>query len=44
MNQDRFNKRIKLTQETLAKIGKIDEFKGLWQGGLRLSPQILGAS
>ena len=42
MNQDRFNKRIKLTQETLAKIGKIDEFKGLWQGGLRLSPQILG--
>ncbi|OGZ02384.1 MAG: hypothetical protein A2430_00465 [Candidatus Liptonbacteria bacterium RIFOXYC1_FULL_36_8] len=42
MNQNKFNKRIKLTQEILAKIGKIDEFKGLWQGSLRLSPQILG--
>jgi len=42
MSQNRFNKRIKLTQEILAKIGKIDEFKGLWQGSLRLSPQILG--
>lgn len=38
----RLNKRIKLTQDILAKIAKIDEFKGLWQGGLRLSPQILG--
>ncbi|OGZ27607.1 MAG: hypothetical protein A2365_01935 [Candidatus Nealsonbacteria bacterium RIFOXYB1_FULL_40_15] len=42
MDQNRFNKRIKLTQEILAKIGKIDEFKGLWQGSLRISPQILG--
>lgn len=42
MNQNRFNKRIKLTQKILAKIGKIDEFKGLWQGSLRISPQILG--
>ncbi len=42
MNQNRFKKRIKLTQEILTKIGKIDEFKGLWQGGLRISPQILG--
>lgn len=42
MNENRFNKRIKLTQEILAKIGKIDEFKGLWQGSLKLSPQILG--
>lgn len=42
MSQNRFNQRIKLTQKILAKIGKIDEFKGLWQGSLRLSPQILG--
>ncbi|MDD5528291.1 MAG: Fic family protein [Patescibacteria group bacterium] len=42
MNQNRFNKRIKLTQKILAKIGKIDEFKGLWQGSFKLSPQILG--
>lgn len=38
----RFNNRIKPTQDILAKIGKIDEFKGLWQGSVRLSPQILG--
>lgn len=42
MEQNRFEKRIKLNQEILAKIGKIDEFKGLWQGSLRFSPQILG--
>lgn len=42
MSQNRFNQRIKLSQEILAKIGKIDEFKGLWQGSLRISPQILG--
>lgn len=42
MNQNRFNKRIKLTQKILSQIGKIDEFKGLWQGSLRISPQILG--
>ena len=42
MNQNRFNKRIPLTQEILAKIAKIDQFKGLWQGSLKLSPQILG--
>lgn len=42
MAENRFNKRIKLTQEILSKIAKIDEFKGLWQGSLRLSPQILG--
>ncbi len=38
----RFIKRIALTQSILAKIAQIDNFKGLWQGGLRLSPQILG--
>ncbi len=42
MSQKQFHSRIKLTQEILGKIGKIDEFKGLWQGSLRLSPQILG--
>lgn len=42
MKKDRFIKRIKLTSEILKKIAKIDEFKGLWQGSLRLSPQILG--
>lgn len=39
---NRFTKRINLTQDILNKIAKIDEFKGLWQGSLRLSPQILG--
>lgn len=42
MPKNQFNTRIPLTQEILGKIGKIDEFKGLWQGSLRLSPQILG--
>ncbi len=41
MTENRFNKRIKLTQDILAKIGRIDQFKGLWQGSVRLSPQIL---
>src|SRR3989344_965551 len=41
-NLDHFNHRIKTDQEILTKIGRIDEFKGLWQGSLRLSPQILG--
>ncbi len=41
MTKNNFSKRIKLTQDILTKIGKIDEFKGLWQGSLRLSPQIL---
>lgn len=42
MTQNRFNKRIPLSQNILAKIAKIDQFKGLWQGNIRLSPQILG--
>ena len=40
-NFSHFKTRIKITGEILSKIGKIDEFKGLWQGSLRLSPQIL---
>ncbi len=39
---ERFKKRIPLSQDILAKIAKIDKFQGLWQGSLRLSPQILG--
>ncbi len=42
MSQNRYNKRIKLSQDILAKIAKIDQFNGFWQGSLRLSPQILG--
>jgi Fic family protein len=42
MAQNQYNARIKLTQNVLAKIAQIDEFKGLWRGSLRLSPQILG--
>lgn len=42
MSENNLNKRIKLIPEILTKIAKIDEFKGLWQGSLRLSPQILG--
>lgn len=42
MIQQRFNKRIPLTQDILKKIAGIDQFQGLWQGSIRLSPQILG--
>jgi len=42
MTTNRLNKRIKLTQDILAKIAKIDQFQGLWQGSMRISPQILG--
>lgn len=40
--QNRFEKRVNLSQEILQKIAQIDEFKGLWKGSLRLSPQTLG--
>lgn len=40
--EKRFEKRIHLSQEILQKITQIDEFKGLWKGSLRLSPQTLG--
>ena len=42
MEPNRFNSRIKLTPQILNKIAKIDEFKGLWKGSLKLSPQLLG--
>jgi len=41
MEENRFNKRIKVTSEILSKIAKIDEFKGLWKGSINLNPQIL---
>jgi Fic family protein len=40
--ENRYSKRATLNQEILQKIAKIDEFKGLWKGSLRLSPQTLG--
>lgn len=39
---NKFQKRVNLSQEILQKIAQIDEFKGLWKGSLRLSPQTLG--
>src|SRR3989338_6872586 len=42
MEENRFNKRIPLSQDILARISKIDQLQGLWQGSFRLSPQILG--
>jgi Fic family protein len=42
MMENRFNRRIKANQEILTKISQIDQFKGFWQGGVNLSPQILG--
>ncbi len=42
MEENRLNKRIPLSQDILSRISKIDQFQGLWQGSLRLSPQILG--
>lgn len=42
MQANYFEKRIKITSQTLGKIAKLDEFKGLWHGGAKLSPQILG--
>jgi len=42
MMENRFNKRIKVNQEILTKISQIDQFKGFWQGGVNLGPQILG--
>ena len=40
--ENRFAKRVILSQKILQKITQIDEFKGLWKGSLRLSPQTLG--
>ncbi len=41
MEENRFNKRIRITPEILSKIAKLDEFKGLWKGSINLNPQIL---
>lgn len=42
MEKDRLDKRIKLSNEILLKITKIDEMKGQWKGSLALNPRILG--
>ncbi|MDQ1300015.1 MAG: hypothetical protein QG636_683 [Patescibacteria group bacterium] len=42
MEENRLSKRIPLSQDILTRISQIDQFQGLWQGSLRLSPQILG--
>lgn len=41
MIENRFEKRIKLSQEILTKIARIDQFNGLWLGKSRFSPQII---
>jgi Fic family protein len=40
--ENRFKKRVHLSDEIVQKISQIDEFRGLWKGSLRLSPQTLG--
>lgn len=40
--QDRFQKRIPVTPETVIKLGQIDDLKGQWRGGIAINPQILG--
>jgi len=42
MKKNRLDKRIPLTQNILGTIARIDQFRGLWSGSLRLAPQILG--
>ncbi|MEX0690188.1 MAG: Fic family protein, partial [Candidatus Paceibacterota bacterium] len=42
MKRNRLNNRIKLSNEILAKVTRIDEFKGKWSGSLSLNPKILG--
>jgi len=41
MIKDRLNKRIKLSNEMILKIARIDELKGQWVGSLSLNPKIL---
>lgn len=40
--KERFQKRIPTTPETVIKLGKIDDLKGQWRGGISINPQILG--
>ena len=39
--KERYERRIPITSEIFSKITQIDEFKGLWRGGLAINPQIL---
>ncbi len=42
-NHGRFNKRLEsITSDIYLKISKTDELKGMWIGGMKLSPQTLG--
>ena len=41
MLNNRLDKRIKLTNEIMLKIARIDELKGQWTGSLSLNPKIL---
>ena len=41
MLKDRLNKRIKLSNELIVKLAKIDELKGQWKSALNLNPKIL---
>ncbi len=41
MLKNRLNKRIKLSNELIVKLAKIDELKGQWTGALNLNPKIL---
>lgn len=43
LHQDNFSKRIEqISSSIVSKIAKIDELKGQWVAGARLSPQVLG--
>jgi Fic family protein len=42
MHNNRFNSRIRYDQGIVNLLSKVGDFRALWQGGLRLSPQILG--
>ncbi len=42
MENNKFSKRIRYDQEIVNLLSKVGDFKAQWQGGLRLSPQILG--
>lgn len=39
--KERYEKRVLISTEIIRKVAKIDELKGLWRGGIAISPQIL---
>jgi len=42
MESGQYSKKIRYDQPIVNLLSKVAEFKAMWQGGLRLSPQILG--